>query len=248
MAQFAKYLALLMSVAVTTAIPFTVSVDGVRVRVRVSAATAGPSEKARSARAHTETGNAYFNLEKYKEAIGEFEQAYLDKQDPAIFFNIGECHRLLGNNAEAIRFLRRFLQETHNHPNRVKAEERLADLERANAVPPPAVGVPLQPTRPTTPPPPVAVVPPAAPVTPTTVAPLPAPPQPVTAAPPAPVLEPGALAIAAAPAPAPTSTPVYEKWWFWTAIGAVVVAGVVVGVASSASPSRPACPSGVVCQ
>jgi len=243
MAPFAKHLALLMSVAVTTAIPLKVSVDGARVHVGVSAATAGPLEKARSARAHTDTGNAYFNLEKYKEAIAEFEQAYLDKQDPAIFFNIGECHRLLGNNAEAIRFLRRFLQETHDHPNRMKAEERLADLERARAAPPPPVVAAVPLARPLTPPPPVAAVPP--PVAPPPVAPWPPPPQPVMAAP---GLAPGPLAIAAAPPPASTSAPVYKKWWFWTAIGAVVVAGAVVGVAASASPSRPACPSGVVCQ
>jgi hypothetical protein len=42
-----------------------------------------------------------------------------------------------------------------------------------------------------------------------------------------------------APAPAPRE-PVTHKWWFWTAVGAVVVtAVVVVAVASSKDPSPP---------
>jgi hypothetical protein len=110
-----------MFLVVPTLMPLQASLVGDRVGIAVLSAVAGPSEKARSARVHLETGNAYFNLEKYKEAIGEFEQSYLDKQDPATFFNIGECHRLLGNNAEAIRFLRRFLQESTNHRRRPPA-------------------------------------------------------------------------------------------------------------------------------
>jgi hypothetical protein len=82
----------------------------------------------------------------------------------------------------------------------------------------------------------------------TPLAPSPAPPQALAPAPAAPPLAPGTLAIAAVPAPASTPAPVYKKWWFWTAIGAVIVAGVVIGVAASAAPSRPACPAGVVCQ
>ena len=33
------------------------------------------------------------------------------------------------------------------------------------------------------------------------------------------------------PDPEPGGTPIYKKWWFWTAIGAAVVAGVVTGTA-----------------
>jgi hypothetical protein len=47
---------------------------------------------------------------------------------------------------------------------------------------------------------------------------------------------PGANLAPAAPAP----EPVTHKWWFWTAVGAVVVtAVVVVAVASSKDPSPP---------
>lgn len=58
------------------------------------------------------------------------------------------------------------------------------------------------------------------------------------------------VAPASTPAPTPTpepekkETPVYKKWWFWTAIGGAVAAAVIIGVAvgvttSSSSPSSP---------
>ena len=49
----------------------------------------------------------------------------------------------------------------------------------------------------------------------------------VTTPPPAPVVT--APASAATPSDR-TATPVYKKWWLWTIVGGVVVAGVVVGV------------------
>jgi PEGA domain len=36
----------------------------------------------------------------------------------------------------------------------------------------------------------------------------------------------------------------YKRWWFWTAVGAVVVTGVIVGVAASSRPGGPKCPGG----
>jgi hypothetical protein len=46
--------------------------------------------------------------------------------------------------------------------------------------------------------------------------------------------------------PTDGTTPVYKKWWFWTAVGAVVIAGVVAGVALSREQT-PSCPEGRVC-
>jgi hypothetical protein len=42
----------------------------------------------------------------------------------------------------------------------------------------------------------------------------------------------------AAPAPAQTERPIYKKWWLWTIVGGVVVAGVVVGVTVGVLASR----------
>jgi hypothetical protein len=213
---------------------------------------------AEKARAHFTAGTAYFNLEKYKEAIGEFEQGYLEKQDPSYLFSIAQCHRALGNKPEAIRFYRRFLQEAHDSANRPAAEQALHELEP---------GVP-------------AVAP--APVPATRPAPAPAPPpRPVAAPAPAPVVA-APPAAASAPAPAPTApnlaptdpatagTPraapvalatapvspaagsrssgrITSKWWFWTLIGGVVAAGIVAGVVLTGPASRPGCPTEVSC-
>ncbi len=49
------------------------------------------------------------------------------------------------------------------------------------------------------------------------------------------------------PQPQPvTSVPVYRRWWFWTAIGGVVVAGVATGVAVAVTrPTYPDPPPGL---
>jgi hypothetical protein len=52
------------------------------------------------------------------------------------------------------------------------------------------------------------------------------------------------------PAPAPEmrseETPVFKRWWFWTAVGAAVVTGVVVAVAVGSSPKGPRCQGGEI--
>jgi tetratricopeptide (TPR) repeat protein len=61
------------------------------------------------------------------------------------------------------------------------------------------------------------------------------------ATPPPPVLTPADDApeeLAALKAPPPeVARPIHEQWWFWTGVGAVVVGGVVTGVALSSSGS-----------
>lgn len=44
----------------------------------------------------------------------------------------------------------------------------------------------------------------------------------------------------------PRDKPIYKKWWLWTAVGGVVVAGVAVGLAVglTRTPSAPSAPSG----
>jgi len=90
------------------------------------------ADRGRSARAHTAAARAYFKLEKYREAIGEYEQAYLYKRDAAYFFEIAECHRLLSNLPEAQRFYRRFLQDApRGDAHRTTADARLAEVTEA---------------------------------------------------------------------------------------------------------------------
>ncbi len=118
-----------------------------------------------AARAHSQEGDAYYKLEKYANAITEYEQAYLAKPDPSFLYNIAQCHRLMGNGAEAINFYRRFLKDAPNAPNRAVAEKHIRDLEdvaghgngarrpRPSPPPPPPVApAPVSVTPPTEPP------------------------------------------------------------------------------------------------
>ena len=91
-----------------------------------------------SARAHSQEGDAYYKLEKYANAITEYEQAYLAKPDPSFLYNIAQCHRLMGQGPEAIKFYRRFLKDAPNAPNRAVAEKHIRDLEDAPSGPQPS--------------------------------------------------------------------------------------------------------------
>jgi hypothetical protein len=210
-------------------------------------AAAAPDPRTEAAREHSRQGDSYYKLEKYANAIGEYEQAYLAKPDPSFLFNIAQCHRLMGQGAEAIKFYRRFLTDAPpSTPSRAVAEKHIRDLEdaakaatKASTQPPPAAT-------------PVAPPPDARPITPLPSASSP-PPTGVGATAPV-ALEPTnptsptsttpAVENSSAPGPA-EPRPFYTKWWFWTAVGAVVVAGIIIGVAASAHD--PSCPGGFTC-
>ena len=201
-----------------------------------------------SARAHSQEGDAYYKLEKYKNAISEYEQAYLAKPDPSFLYNIAQCHRLMGERAEAINFYRRFLRDAPNAPNRAIAEKHIRDLEEAGANgAPPAAG------RPATAPPPVEpLAPPAPPPAASTPPPASSSPPPVPVAVPLDAPPPTSTPVSTTPmvenssAPSQTeSPPFYHKWWFWTAVGVVVVGSIVLIATANRDPS---CPGGYQCR
>jgi tetratricopeptide (TPR) repeat protein len=215
-----------------------------------SARAADP--RTESAREHSSQGDAYYKLEKYGNAIGEYEQAYLAKADPSFLYNIAQCHRLMGQNAEAIKFYRRFLRDAPTAPNRSVAEKHIKDLEdasthlRSPVEPPPPAPLPSSGSFPPppapmspSPSPPPASSPPAGSPAPATTLPLNAPrPTSSTSADLAPIGENGV------PPSQTKSHPFYTRWWFWTAVGVVVVGGIVVAAAAKHDPS---CPGGFTC-
>ena len=207
-----------------------------------------------SARAHSQEGDAYYKLEKYKNAISEYEQAYLAKPDPSFLYNIAQCHRLMGEGSEAINFYRRFLKDAPNAPNREIAEKHIRDLEESGAngtASPPSPGAPSPSPpliAPLAPPPAAALAPPppspVAPATPAVSSPPPAPVAVSLDAPPPPAST--TPVVENAPAPSQTeSSPFYHRWWFWTAVAAVVVGGIVLIATANRDPS---CPGGYQCR
>src|SRR4051794_13924463 len=93
---------------------------------RGAAAADARTEKARE---HYVQGDAYYKLDKYGDALREYEQAYIAKQDPSFLYNIAQCHRLMGDKAEAIKFYRRYLKDAPAAPNRAIAEKHIKELE-----------------------------------------------------------------------------------------------------------------------
>jgi tetratricopeptide (TPR) repeat protein len=178
-------------------------------------AQATDRDKAREA---FKSATQHYDLAEYKEALTAFKEAYRNFEDPSLLFNIGQCYRQLGDKEQAVRFYRTYLGKQPDSPRRAEVRDLIDKLERAISeerharVSPPQgtfspQGQPPEttPTVPTQPPP--------------TVTPEPTPTPTVT-----PTSE---QLTATAPE---RKTPIYKKWWLWTAVGAVVVVGVGVGL------------------
>jgi tetratricopeptide (TPR) repeat protein len=145
----------------------------------------------------------HFDLAEYPDALNDFKEAYRLKDDPVFLYNIAQCYRILNKNDEALSFYRSYLRRAPDAPNRAEVEAKISALQEAIATQEKARTTPKQGLAT----PDSVETPPA--TTPTTTA--------------------NNTLVASAPPPA-QKTPVYKKWWLWTAVGAVVVVGVGVGL------------------
>jgi hypothetical protein len=237
-----RFLAL-AAVFVLPAMPFAIAGD----------ASKGADPAKAAALAHFETAKRLFDVREYARALEEYKEAYLAKPDPAFLFNVGQCHRKLGQNAQALDFFQQFLKKAPaDDPNRHQVEARIADIQAEEQAK--ATRAPEAPSSPAAPTPlPVAPAPARAPSTPlppaAAAAPLPAPytPIPPAAAPtpelPAATYTPISPAATPTPLPGPppsagtdlsltsqttpttAEAPSPSRWWLWTGIGVVVVGG-----------------------
>jgi tetratricopeptide (TPR) repeat protein len=182
-----------------------------------TASAASDATRLREARAHYEQAVANYNLDEYAPALAEFREAYRLKPDPSFLFNIAQCHRKLGETDAALDFFRKYLRSLPDAPNRAEVERMVADLRARRAKAPVAAPDP----------------PPPAPAAPVPVAPLPSVAPPADAAP-APHVEGLVTTTSAAPPAAPT--PIYRRWWFWSALG-VVAAGALIGAYAASRPA-----------
>jgi hypothetical protein len=179
---------------------------------------------------HVRKATAAYNLGKFAEAAKEYEAAYEQTLDPNLLFNIGQAYRLAGDRDKAIMAYRSFIRSGPQSEQRHLAESKIRELERQRSMAP----------APTVPPEPAASA--AAPVAtpaPTAAAPVVPPstgtPSPASAAAATPSTTQAAGVLVAAPtAPEPAQPAAfYKRWPFWTAVGAVVVGGVVLGIVLS---------------
>jgi tetratricopeptide (TPR) repeat protein len=164
-----------------------------------------------AARAHYETASRLYEVREYAEALKEFKSAYVSRPDPVFLFNIGQCLRKLDRNSEALDFFQQFLKKTApDDRNRAAAEARIRDIETGHSSDPESSAKTDAST-------PSGVSPAVALPVPAAVIPAPQVSQPAGVD----------LSVPASTGEPPASKPIYRKWWFWTGVGAVVVAGAV---------------------
>lgn len=100
------------------------------VLVPAFARAATDSEKKAQAKELYERATRFYDVGKYAEAIGDYEQAYLLVEDPALLFNIGQAYRLWNRPDDAIRSYKNYLRKRPEASNRADVERKIADLEK----------------------------------------------------------------------------------------------------------------------
>lgn len=79
-----------------------------------------------AAKKHFKKGQTHYKLGRFSEALAEYSKAYEEMEHAAFLFNIGQCHMELENYERAVFFYERYLSEKPESPNRVLVDERLA--------------------------------------------------------------------------------------------------------------------------
>lgn len=144
----------------------------------------------RAAKRHFERGEKLFAIGKFDEALDQYQKAFDAKPIPDFLFNIGQCHRNLGDYDAAIFSFKKYLQLEPKASDREKVESLIDDLEKKKAeAESKRLGFENKP-----------------------------------GGGPGPVESEGA--------------PIYKKWWFWTGVALVGVAG-GVGIYAATAKSGP---------
>ncbi len=86
-------------------------------------------EDLKRARVLYEQGSAAYNLNRYQDAVGRFEEAYVLSQRPALLYNIALCYEHLFRWEQAARALRHYLASDPQVPDRDELLRKAADFE-----------------------------------------------------------------------------------------------------------------------
>jgi hypothetical protein len=108
---------------------------GARVRVVVllgavllaGLGTARADNGRESARAHFRRAEKAFSLGKFQQALEQYEAAYDLQPLPGLLFNMGQCHKNLGNSQRAIFFYERYLEVAQDESRREMVESLIAE-------------------------------------------------------------------------------------------------------------------------
>jgi tetratricopeptide (TPR) repeat protein len=105
------------------------ALPAVSVAVLLSGVTALASAQLDAARAHVNAAFAYFDDQRYADAVRELQAAYALDPVPELQYNLGQCFERLGHPADASQAYRRYLQASPRTPDRAEVEGRLAALD-----------------------------------------------------------------------------------------------------------------------
>lgn len=177
------------------------------------AVPAAHADDAEQARIHYRSASSHFAVGEFAEAAEEYQIAYKLKPDPALLYNAAQSYRLAGNNDKALILYKNYLQFFPNESNADDVRQQIAKLKEAIAATEKAkTSPPTNTVEPGRQSPPAATV-----ITPT----------PASAS----------TQIDVRKTEAPHKTPLYKRWWVWTAVGVVVVGGVVTAAVLATRPA-----------
>jgi tetratricopeptide (TPR) repeat protein len=167
------------------------------------------------ARQHYKAATGHFAVGEFAQAAAEYEASFKLHQDPALLFNAAQSRRLAGDNQKALVLYKNYLQLYPSNKNVPAVRDQISKLQDAIAADDKAKNSPPTNT-----------------VEPHGVVGEPTPPPPSTTTPPPPAATtPPATSEPAPMARSDEKPPIWKKLWFWTGIGVVVVAAVVIPVA-----------------
>jgi len=155
------------------------------------------------ARSLFQAGKAAYESGNYSDALSFFEQAYARSKRAELLYNIGQAADRLRRDDTAIESFTKYLEQTPDAANRAEVEKRVKALQEARSArqqQPPQTEV------------------------------VPTPEQTAQQSLTAPTLDSSDIAKTELTQGSADNTPVTEKWWFWTAVGAVVVGGTVTAL------------------
>jgi tetratricopeptide (TPR) repeat protein len=96
---------------------------------RASALQLTPEQKDEM-KLHYDKATRAYDVQKYDEAVIEYQKAYEIGGVPAMLFNVAQSYRLANQLEEALRFYRRYLQRSPNARNREDVERKISELEK----------------------------------------------------------------------------------------------------------------------
>ena len=224
---------------------------GLALGLASGAMAASPDQDKVLAKQHFESGSRHYDLAEYDQALPEFKEAYRLMPDATFLYNIAQCHRKLGHVDEALNFYKTYRRRAPDAPNREEIERRIQELEAERQAKPSRKAEEERATKAAAEA--QTAIPPEPPAETPEPQPVPAPlsgslPTPVEAA-----AAPATISLAPAnrvdltqpasntPAEAAAGTSIFGRWWFWSAVGAVVVTGVTVGLLATRGGSGSFC-------